>query len=157
MKDVIRRVAAAAVVLALGVLRCGMAKGKAWFGTWVLDRDRSHFTGSSVTIRRVATGYPFDFGAVSFDVGDDGRDYPTVPTRSTSLQQVGPLAWVRVHKVNGLPVDHSTLTVTADGRSMLIHTTARDADAATHTTDERMGRVGQESGLVGCGGARRRA
>lgn len=120
-----------------------------WFGVWTLDRSQSHFVGPSITISRVPAGYHFDFGAVSFDVGDDGRDFPTVPTRTTSIKPVGEREWLRVHKVNGKEVDHGTLTLTPDDRTMLIHTIATDGDGKTHTSDEAEIRMGAGAGLAG--------
>jgi hypothetical protein len=120
-----------------------------WFGVWKLDRSLSHLTGSSITIGRVPHGYHFDFGAVSFNVGDDGKDYPTVPTRSTSIKAVGDRKWLRVHKVNGKEVDHGSLIVTPDGNTLLIHTVATDANGKTHESDEKDFRVGNGTGLAG--------
>lgn len=120
-----------------------------WFATWKLNRALSHFTGPVITIARTRNGYHFDFGATSFDIGDDGRDYPTVATRSTSLRAVGKGEWFRVHKVNGKEVDHSTLRITPDGRTLLIHTVATDTDGKTHRSEDMEVRVGSGNGLSG--------
>ncbi len=126
------------------------AAERSWFGTWVLNRAESHLVGPSITIALAPGGYRFDFGAVVFTVGSDGRDYATVSGRTTSLRQTGPREWFRVHKQNGREVDHSTLTVTADGSAMLIHTVATGPDGTTATHDERLDRVGTRgAGLEG--------
>ena len=98
---------------------------------------------------RAHMGYHFDFGAVSFDIGDDGKDYPTVPTRSTSLKVIGEREWFRVHKIDGKEVDHSTLTITPDGQTLLVHTVWTDIHGKTHESDETEKRVGDRTGLAG--------
>lgn len=125
------------------------AVDSAWFGRWKLDRAQSHFTGPTITIVRIPLGYHFDFGATSFDIGDDGRDYPTVARRSTSMKAVSDHEWLRVHKVDGKEVDHSTLRITPDEKRLLIHTVAVGPDGATHVSDDTEVRVGEGTGLQG--------
>lgn len=125
------------------------AGGNPWLGTWKLNRAKSHLTGPTLTITRVPIGYHFDFGAVSYDIGDDGSDYPTVPTRTTSITAVGRNQWLRVHKVNGKQVDRSTIRVTADNATMLIHTIATAPDGTVHPSDDTEQRIGTGTGLAG--------
>ena len=117
-----------------------------WIGTWVLNRSRSHFVGSSLTIGRIRGGYHFDFGATSFDIGDDGKFYNAYGNRSTSLKALSTDSWLRVHRLNGKEVDHSTITIMPDQAHMIINTTSR-ADA--HKSQEVMTRVGRGQGLAG--------
>jgi hypothetical protein len=143
---------ALAIVLALSSTAAGASETtnvQKWVGSWTLDRAQSHLIGPAITIGRVAHGYHFDFGAVAFDVGDDGKDYPTVPTRTTSIKQTAPSQWYRVHKVNGAEVDHSVLVVSKDGGTMTIATVARAADGTTHSSDETLQRIGAGVGLAG--------
>lgn len=120
-----------------------------WFGIWKLDRAQSHFVGASITIGRLPHGYHFDFGAVSFDVGDDGKDYHTVPSRTTSLKAVGSSEWLRVHKIDGKEVDHSVIEVTPDQKTLLIHTVARQLGGRAQVSEDRLQRVGAGLGLAG--------
>ena len=120
-----------------------------WSGRWKLNRAESRLVGPSITIERIPTGYHFDFGAVHFDVGDDGKDYPTIPTRSTMIKPIGERTWFRAHKVNGVEVDHGTLTVTPDGKRLLIHTVGIDPDGKPHISDETDIREGNGTGLAG--------
>ncbi len=138
--------AAAVFLLATQLL---LTTNNRWFGTWKLNRALSHLTGPSITITRVPGGYHFDFGAISFDIGDDGKDYPTISSGSTSLKVIGAREWFRVHKVAGKEVDHSTLRITPDGKTLLIHTIATDVDGKTHQSDDTEERVGYGSGLAG--------
>ena len=120
-----------------------------WFGTWQLDRSRSHLVGASITIGRIPHGYHFDFGAVSFNVSDDGRDTTTLGDRTTSIKPLTPNSWYRVHKVAGNEVDHSTLTLAGDSRTLHIHTIATALDGIPQASDESMTRIGPGAGLAG--------
>jgi hypothetical protein len=98
---------------------------------------------------RIPNGFRFDFGAVAFDIGDDGKDYPAVPTRTTSLKPLGAHQWFRVHKSYGREVDHSTINLTPDNTIMLIHTIATDLSGHTHVSDDKLVRICQGKGLAG--------
>lgn len=121
----------------------------AWIGTWVLDRPRSGLVGPSIVIARVAQGFLFDFGAVRFTVGDDGRDYPTVAPRTTSLRALGSRAWLRVHKSGGREIDRSRLEIAPDQRRLLIDTVAKDAEGRVRRSHETLRRIGRGTGLAG--------
>ena len=120
-----------------------------WSGTWVLDRGCSTLTGQSIEIERVRTGYHFDFGAVRFDIGDDGRFYPTVPGRSTSIRPVGPSTWLRIHRANGRDFERSILRVTPDQRSLVIDSDTVDPEGGVHRSQDVENRVGTGQGLAG--------
>lgn len=120
----------------------------AWTGRWQIDYSRSQLVGPTTRIRRVSHGFRFDFGAVAFTVGDDGRDYPTVPTRTTSIKALGALTWLRVHKVRGQVVDRSTLTVSDDGRELRIHV-IKAPGRRNAPADELLLRSGTGLGLAG--------
>lgn len=153
MKQVMKRLLQKRMLAVAALVLPGMAAATglhpAWFGVWKLDRAQSHLVGASITIGRITGGYHFDFGAVSFDVGDDGRDYPTVPSRTTSLKAVGKREWLRVHKIDGKEVDRSSIRVTADQQTLLIHTLTRKPGGAVQASDDRLQRVGAGVGLAG--------
>ena len=149
VKKLLQRSVIAFAIVVLPGLAPASAADAAWFGVWKLDRAHSHLVGASITIGRIPHGYHFDFGAVSFDVGDDGRDYPTVPSRTTSLKAVGKLEWLRVHKIDGKEVDRSIIQVTPDQQTLLIHTVAKLPGGGTHVSEDRLQRVGSGVGLAG--------
>lgn len=120
-----------------------------WSGTWKLDRSRSTLVGTSFRIARIPSGYHFDFGAAKFDIHDDGAFYPTVPGRLTSLKAISDHEWVRIHRVNGADVDRSTLTVTPDGRTLVIETDAVTPNDGVRHMTEADRRVGAGQGLAG--------
>ena len=125
------------------------AAGPAWVGTWKLDRPASHFVGFVVTITRLPHRYRFELEGATIQVGDDGKDYPTVPTRTTSFQQLNDHQWFRVHKINGKEVDHSTFTLAPDARSFVIHTSVLDDAGQAHQTDEIFKRESSGTDIAG--------
>jgi hypothetical protein len=147
--DVTNRSVCAALAL-LAVAAVPIQSGSdGWSGTWKLDRSRSALVGTSFRIRRVSNGYHFDFGAVNFDIGDDGAFYPTIPGRLTSIKKTSDHEWTRVHRENGADVDRSILRITPDNQTLIIDTdTVTPGQGVKHSeeTDQRVG-VGQ--GLAG--------
>ena len=138
-----------AAVAALLVAAAAPVRQSAWLGDWRLDRSRSGLAGPTLRIGRVPRGYSFDFGAARFEIGDDGRDYPTVPTRSTSLKALGPRSWLRQHKVNGKVVDRSRLLITPDQRLLVIESVAVAPDGRTRASRETLRRLAGGRGLAG--------
>ena len=139
------------LLLALGwqPLSAQQAPPASWVGTWKLDRAASHFVGFVVTIHRLPHSYRFDLGGKSIEVGDDGKDYATVPTRTTSFKQIGVNQWRRIHKINGKEIDNSLFTLASNNQSFVIHTLATDNDGKKHESDETFGREGAGSGIDG--------
>ncbi len=125
------------------------ARCASWYGTWRLDRSRSRLLSETLRIGRTAQGYHFDFGAVSFDIGEDGRFYPTVPGRSTSLRRTGPRSWVRMHRIHGRNVDRSLLRLSPDQRTLRIDTVATSETGTVTRSREIERRVGPGHGLAG--------
>ncbi len=72
-----------------------------------------------------------------------------MPGRPTSLKAAGDREWLRVHKVGGLEVDHSSLKITSDDKAFRIHTIATDLKGHVHQSDETLDRVGRGTGLAG--------
>lgn len=139
--------AALPAAFATGV--AGGADGHPWAGSWRLDRERSHFIGPAIKIEQSGNVYHFDFGAVAFDVAADGKDHVTVGPRTTSIKQTGPSRWYRVHKANGVEVDHSTLSVADPAGVMTIETVAKGSDGTSHTSTETLRRLSPGTGLAG--------
>jgi hypothetical protein len=121
----------------------------AWAGTWQLDRSASHFVGFVVGIHHVAGSYRFDLEGTSIKVGDDGKDYVTAPTRTTSFTQLSRNEWVRTHKLNGKKLDESVFRLSPNAQSFTIHTVATDEQGIKHNSDETFVRQGGGAGLDG--------
>lgn len=137
-----------AVALTASV-RPASAAVSTWYGTWTLDRGRSQLTGTTLRIVRIPKGYHFDFGAVHFDVGDDGKFYPTVPGRATSLRAMSDHEWLRVHRDNGKDVDRSVLRVSPDERTLTIDTETVLPAGGVRRSKEVELRIGDGAGLAG--------
>ncbi len=122
---------------------------EAWVGTWKLDRSASRFVGFVVSIHHVAHRYRFEIEGTTIDIGDDGKDYTTVPTRTTSFRQLSATQWLRVHKIMGREVDRSVFTLSPEGKSFVIHTQATDNAGKQHVSDETFKREGAGTGIDG--------
>lgn len=134
------------VLTAAGVAAAWLAvSAPSIVGSWRLDRPASRLRGELTVIGRDPKGYSFDFGAVRFVLPDDGRFHPTVAGRETSLRRLSPRRWRRVHRIHGVDVDESLITLSPDGRRLTIRTTASGRPVST----ERLDRQGAGRGLAG--------
>ncbi len=136
---------AAALMLAQPVL----AAENPWFGTWKLNRGKSNLTGSTYTIVKTGNVYHFDFGALKFDVADDGKDYPVVPTRTVSLKSTGKNEWLQVGKVNGVETSRTILKLSSDGKTESDVTTGTRADGSTYKSESTSERISGGPDLAG--------
>jgi len=119
-----------------------------WLGTWKLNHEKSSYTGS-YTLTKTPKGYLFEVGQLKYEVGDDGKDYPTVAPDTYSLKQTGTGEWLGVDKVGGKETSRDTMTLSADGKSLKEKTTGTHADGSTYTSEETDTRIGSGSGLAG--------
>lgn len=136
---------AAAITLVQPVL----AADNPWLGTWKLNRDKSTFTGTTYTIVKKGDVYHFDYGAVKFDVTDDGKDCPVVPTRTTSLKSTDKNEWLVVDKVNGVETERTTLKLSDDGKIESDTTTGTRADGSTYKSESTSERISGGPDLAG--------
>jgi len=126
-----------------------LAEANPWIGTWKLNRDKSTFTGTSYTMTKTPKGYLFDVGQLKFEVGDDGKDYPTVAPETYSIKQTGKSEWLGVTKTSGKETGRDTMTLSADGKTLTDKTTGTHADGSTFSSAETDIRVGSGTGLAG--------
>ena len=126
-----------------------LAAGNPWLGTWKLNRDKSAFTGTTYTIVKKGNVYHFDYGAVKFDIADDGKDYPIVPTRTGSLKSTGKDEWLEVLKINGVETERTTIKLSSDGKVETETTTGTRADGTTYKSESSSERISGGPDLAG--------
>jgi hypothetical protein len=119
-------------------------------GTWTLDLASSKFTGDTISYAKTVTGYRFSNGAtVNFTFALDGKDYPTIPSRTTAWTKAADGGWDSVTKANGNVVSKAHRAVSADGKILTVAFTVYRPDGTqAHETDV-YGRVTGSIGLVG--------
>jgi hypothetical protein len=120
-----------------------------WYGTWKINRDKSTLTGTSYTMTKTPKGYTFDYGSMKFEIGDDGKDYPTVAPETYSIKQTGNNEWLGITKTNGKETARDTMKVSSDGKTLVDKTTGTHADGTTYSSEEDDTRVGSGTGLAG--------
>jgi hypothetical protein len=125
------------------------AAGNPWLGTWKLNRDKSTLTGITFTVVKTGNMYNFDYGALKFAIGDDGKDYPIMPTRTSSLKMTGKNEWLVVGKVNGVETERSTLKLSSDGKTLTETTTGTRADGSSFKSEETDMRVSGGPDIAG--------
>lgn len=125
------------------------AASNSWLGTWKLNLDKSTFTGSTYTVVKTGNVYHYDFGPLKFDIADDGKDYPVMPTHTSSLKLIGKNEWLGVDKVNGVEVGRSTLKLSEDGKTLTQVSTGTRPDGSTYKDDETDVRISGGPDLAG--------
>ena len=120
-----------------------------WFGTWKMNRDKSTLTGTTFTVVKTGNVYHFDYGAVKFQVADDGKDYPVMPTRTTSLRKTGDDEWLVVGKTNGVETSRTVLKLKDGGKAISETTTGTRADGSTYKSEETNVRTGPGPDISG--------
>lgn len=138
-----------APVCALLLAQPLLAAENPWFGTWKLNRAKSTLTGTTYTIAKKGNVYHFDYGAIQFDIADDGKDYPIMPTRTSSLKATGKNEWLGIDKMNGTELSRYTLKLSNDGKTLTQVTTGTRADGTTYTNEETDTRISGGPDIAG--------
>lgn len=120
-----------------------------WYGTWKLNRAKSTLTGTTYTVVKTGNVYNFDYGALKFKLADDGKDYPIMPTRTSSLKKTGNNEWLLVAKVNGVENARTVLKLSSDGKTISDSTTGTHADGTTFKSESTSERVSGGPDIAG--------
>jgi hypothetical protein len=122
-----------------------------WAGTWVLDLNKSKFTGSTITYTKLANGmYEFSDGsAITFQFGTDGKEYPIAFGRSQTWTATADNAWTTLTKMNGAVISAGKAAVDYDGKTLTISDSGSKPDGSTFRTVNVYTRVSGKMGLEG--------
>jgi hypothetical protein len=143
------RFALAAFILAAGSTPA-LAHASAFDGTWKLDVAKSKFTGDTFTYAKTATGYSYSNGAtVSYAFAADGKDYPTLPSRTVAWTKNADGSWDVVTKANGKVVTKTHRSLSADGKTLTAAYTEYWPNGSTVHESDVYTRVSGTSGLAG--------
>ena len=137
--------ATAALIMAQPVL----AADNPWFGTWKLNRSKSTLTGTTVKVVKKGNAYHFDYGALKYDIIEDGQDHTTVPEHTAMLKVTGNGEWLTVDKVKGTEVSRATMKLSNNDANLDISSTGTRPDGTTYKDETKVIRVGAGSGLAG--------
>ena len=143
------RLKAAFFIAALTLAQPVFAATNPWLGTWKVNRDKSIYTGSTTTVKKIPNGYHFDFGAVKYDVIEDGQDHEILPGRVANLKATGKNEWLQVSKIDGKEVGRTTLKLSDDGKVLTQTATGTTASGDTYKTETKMTRLDASTGLAG--------
>lgn len=121
-----------------------------WLGTWKLNRDKSTFTGDTLTVGKLPNnGYHFDYGALKYDVYEDGKDYPVVTDATISLKHTGNNEWLYVRKFKGTETSRGEMKLSDDGKTLVVKITGTRADGSTYKSEETNTRLDASTGVSG--------
>lgn len=137
------------VVAALVLAQPVFAATNPWLGTWKLNRDKSTMTGDTYTVTKKGALYHQEYGPVQFDIGEDGKDYPTSTGYTASMKPTGKNEWLTVGKKDGVEVNRSVMILSDDGKTLTSKTTGTRADGSTYKMESVDERISGGPGLAG--------
>jgi len=153
MKDKFKvRVAASVLagLMVLGVSTAAMAFDSPFAGTWTMDLAKSQVTGDTFTYTKTATGYAYSNGGpVSYAFALDGKDYPTIPSRTVACTETTPASMVCVAKAAGKIISSGSRTLSADGSRLTVDYSTYRPDGATTHGEDVYTRVSGGAGFAG--------
>ena len=118
-------------------------------GKWKLDPSKSEFSGPTMKIEKTGKKYRFSAGGDSYTFETNGKEQPSLYGRVVSWKQVDPNTWERTTKMRGNVLNESTLTTSADAKSLTETTKGTRPDGEAFESTTVYDRVGEGSGPLG--------
>jgi hypothetical protein len=142
---------AALAVLAVAATAAPALAASPFDGAWTFDPAHSKLVGDTITYEKTATGYRFsDGGALAYEFGTDGRDYPTGMSNRTVAYIATPTGSTSIYKLGGRAMTTSERSFSPDGSTMTIQSTTLQPDGTTAKETDVYQRVTPGgSGLAG--------
>jgi hypothetical protein len=110
------------VVLALAAATTVAAQDLPYAGTWKMNPAKSDFGQTTMTIEQLPSGEMQATAAgQTYRFKLDGKDYPAFFGATAAWTTLGPASWQTVWRLNGKVLSTDTLTLSADGKTLTIH------------------------------------
>jgi hypothetical protein len=153
MKDQLGRMIAVGVIagfVGVSVSTAALAFDSPFAGTWNMDLAKSKVTGDTFTYTKTSTGYAYSNGGpVQFEFALDGKDYPTIPSRSVACTATTPTSMACVAKASGKIISSVSRSLSADGSQMSIDYSNYHPDGTTTHGEDVYMRVSGGPGFAG--------
>ncbi len=119
-------------------------------GKWKENPEKSNLAGTTMTITQMPSG-EMQFAAVgmSYKFKLDGKDYSDGMGGTAAWTAAGDNAWQTVEKMNGKTVATDHLNLSADGKTLTIHTTGTKPNGEPIDQTANYRRVSGGPGLAG--------
>ena len=139
-----------AVVAGTLLLAPALAHASPFEGAWKLDPAKSHFEGDTYSFTRTAKGFRYSNGStLSYVFAIDGKDYPTIESRSAAWSKSADGGFDTVSKANGKVVSKGHWMISPDGKTLTADFTIYRPDGSTETEHDVSKRLAGGAGLAG--------
>jgi hypothetical protein len=138
---------ALAMFLAAGALT---AAEPPYAGKWKENPEKSNFAGTTMAITQMPSGeMQFSAEGITYQFKLDGKDYPDGLGGTVAWTSTGSNSWQTVSKMNGKTVATDHLILSADGKTLTIHTTGTKPNGEPIDQNANYSRVSGGPGLAG--------
>lgn len=121
-----------------------------FIGTWKLNQEKSHLTGSTLTFSPADNGMVRETEATgSYTFKTDGQPYQALFGDTNNWKQTGSHTWQTMVQRNGKPLGTDTWTVSADGRTLTDAWVGKLPNGKVNHETEVYKRTAGDSGLMG--------
>jgi hypothetical protein len=142
-----RHVCAALVVAAVAAVA---AADPPYAGKWKMNPAKSDFGETTMTYEQLPSGeMQGTADGQSFKFKPDGKDYPAMFGMTGTWSSSSPTNWQVVWKLNGKVLTTDTMTVSADGKSLTVHSKGTKPNGEAIDTTLVSERVSGGPGLAG--------
>jgi hypothetical protein len=121
-----------------------------YVGTWKMNPAKSDFGQTTIKYEQMPSGeMKATVAGQSYTFRIDGKDYPAVFGADAAWTSLGPTSWQTVWKLKGKVLSTDTLTLSADGKTLTVHTKGTKPNGETIDDTLVSERVSGGSGLGG--------
>jgi len=143
----------AVVVLASGqapLAQSDKAGELPYAGRWKLNIAKSDFGESTATVAKVGSDeMQFTIAGQSYKFRVDGKDYPSIMGRTSAWKQIDANTWETLIKQDGTLITTDTTRLSADGKTMTVHSKGPKPVGGTFEQTTVYERVSGGPGLEG--------
>jgi hypothetical protein len=138
------------VVSLAGAAALAQSDSLPYAGRWKLNLARSDFGSTTATYAKIGSDeMQFTMAGQSYKFKVDGKDYPSIFGRSSAWKQIDPGTWETLTKQDGTLIATDTTKLSADGKTMTVHSKGPKPTGGTFEQTTVYERVSGGPGLEG--------
>jgi hypothetical protein len=119
-------------------------------GRWKLNMAKSDFGETTATVAKVGSDeMQFTIAGQSYKFRVDGKDYPSIMGRTSAWKQIDASTWETLIKQDGMLITTDTTRLSADGKTMTVHSKGPKPAGGTFEQTTVYERVSGGPGLEG--------
>jgi len=127
-----------------------LAADPPYAGKWKMNPAKSDFGESTITYEQLPSGeMQMTAEGQSFKFKMDGKDYPDPFGGTVAWKSINATTWESTAKLKGKVLTNDTVTLSADGKTMTVHTKGTKPNGEALDDTATLQRVSGNAGLAG--------